>query len=50
MFLQLALDVRYLCETQGNVTNVRNIGKKISEHLNKKKKNIKREKVIYTVS
>lgn len=51
MFLQLALHVRYLCETQGNVTNVRNIGKKISEHLNKKKKkNIKREKVIYTVS
>lgn len=37
MFLQLALHVRYLCETQGNVTNVRNIGKKISEHLNKKK-------------
>lgn len=29
MFLQLALHVRYLCETQGNVTNVRNIGKKI---------------------
>lgn len=50
MFLQLALHVRYLCETQGNVTNVRNIGKKISEHLNKKKKYIKREKVIYTVS
>lgn len=50
MFLQLALHVRYLCETQGNVTNVRNIGKKISEHLNKKKIYIKREKVIYTVS
>lgn len=49
MFLQLALHVRYLCETQGNVTNVRNIGKDISEHLNKKKY-IKREKVIYTVS
>lgn len=51
MFLQLALHVRYLCETQGNVTNVRNIGKEISEHLNKKIYiYIKREKVIYTVS
>lgn len=50
MFLQLALHVRYLCETQGNVTNGRNIGKDISEHLDNKKKIIKGEKVIYTVS
>lgn len=44
MFLQLALHVRYLCETQGNVTNGRNIGKDISEHLDKKKNIIKGEK------
>lgn len=50
MFLQLALHVRYLCETQGNVTNSRNIGKDISEHLDKKKKNHQGGKVIYTVS
>lgn len=44
MFLQLALHVRYLCETQGNVTNSRNIGKDISEHLDKKKKKSSRGK------
>lgn len=51
MFLQLALHVHYLCETQGNATNGWNVGKDISEHLDKKKKNIiKGEKVIFTAS
>lgn len=45
MFLQLALHVRYLCETQGNVTNGRNIGKDISEHLDKKKKSLRGKKL-----